>query len=605
MKLLTHLIKTRDNFPDCKNLVLKKDVGLFKFTRFLLITIVVSACATKELSKPQLKKAALIEGKERSQYEAFGKKYVISTQGGATTKAAKFALDNGGNIFDAATAASFAISVERPHSTGIGGGGFMMIHHNGRTEALDFREMAPRMANKNMFLESGKQIKERSLTGALASGTPGLVAGVVEAHLKRGKLPLALVMKPAIDLAEKGFTVYPALAKAIDAEKEKLCKFKSSREIFLKKGCRPLEAGELLVQKDLANTLRLIAKNGKDGFYKGQVAESIANNQKELGGLISLKDLAGYKVKARRPVEGTFKGHKVVSMPPPSSGGTHIIQILNILEGYNLKEMGAQSAKAIHLTSTAMQIAFADRAKYMGDADFVTVPVKKLLSKEYAAGLRRLIDENKALASNKLPVPFHMVPEPDHTTHFTIMDGEGNIVSSTQTINGWFGSAVTVPGTGIVMNNEMDDFASHVGGVNLFGAIGGANNLVSPRKRPLSSMSPTIIFDKKGLPLMALGTPSGTRILTCVMQTTLNVLEHDMNLWDAVAATRFHHQWKPEEIRVGPPYLDADVEAQLEAMGHKINHKSLGCKIQAIKVEKDGVLHGVSDPREEGMSFGI
>ena len=292
-------------------------------------------------------------------------------------------------------------------------------------------------------------------------------------------------------------------------------------------------------------------------------------------------------------------------MPPPSSGGTHIIQILNILEGYNLKEMGAQSAKAIHLTSTAMQIAFADRAKYMGDADFVTVPVKKLLSKEYAAGLRRLIDENKALASNKLPVPFHMVPEPDHTTHFTIMDGEGNIVSSTQTINGWFGSAVTVPGTGIVMNNEMDDFASHVGGVNLFGAIGGANNLVSPRKRPLSSMSPTIIFDKKGLPLMALGTPSGTRILTCVMQTTLNVLEHDMNLWDAVAATRFHHQWKPEEIRVGPPYLDADVEAQLEAMGHKINHKSLGCKIQAIKVEKDGVLHGVSDPREEGMSFGI
>tara|TARA_Y100000780_G_scaffold155505_1_gene140059 strand:- start:90643 stop:92379 length:1737 start_codon:yes stop_codon:yes gene_type:complete len=578
---------------------------LFKLSTILILSFAFFGCSTKDLSESELRKAELIEGKVREQYEAYGKKYMIATQGGATTRAAKFALDKGGNIFDAATAASFAISVERPHSTGIGGGGFMLIHNNGKTEALDFREMAPRMANKNMFLENGKQVKERSLTGPLASGTPGLVAGVVEAHRSRGKLPLELVMQPAIELAEKGFKVYPALAKAIDTKKDKLCKFKASKEIFLKEDCKPLEAGDLLVQKDLANTLRLVAKKGRDGFYKGFVAKSIAKNQKELGGLITTKDLAGYKVKNRKPVVGTYKGHKVVSMPPPSSGGTHIIQILNILEGYDLKAMGAQSAKAVHLTSTAMQIAFADRAKYMGDSDFVTVPVEKLTSKKYAAGLRKLIDNNKAVESSKFPVPFHRVPEPDHTTHFTIMDGEGNIVSSTQTINGWFGSAVTVPGTGIVMNNEMDDFASHVGGVNLFGAVGGANNLVSPRKRPLSSMSPTIVFDKQDKPLMALGTPSGTRILTCVMQTTLNVLEHEMNLWDAVSATRYHHQWSPEEIRVGPPYLDPKVESELKAMGHKINHKSLGCKIQAIKVEKDGVLHGVSDPREEGMSYGI
>ncbi|MCO4753023.1 MAG: gamma-glutamyltransferase family protein, partial [Bacteriovoracaceae bacterium] len=346
-------------------------------------------------------------------------------------------------------------------------------------------------------------------------------------------------------------------------------------------------------------------KHGKDGFYKGFVANQIARNQKKIGGLITLKDLANYKVKTRKPIEGTYKGYKVVSMPPPSSGGAHIIQILNILEGYNLKEMGPQSAEAIHLTSTAMQIAFADRAKYMGDSDFVNVPVKKITSKKYAAGLRALIPKDKAIASSEFPVPFHKVPEPDHTTHFTIMDAEGNIVSSTQTINGWFGSAVTVPKTGIVMNNEMDDFASHVGGVNLFGAVGGKNNLVSPRKRPLSSMSPTIVYNKEGKPFLALGTPSGTRILTCVMQTTLNILEHDMGLWDAVSATRYHHQWSPEVIRVGAPYFDPKTEAQLKAMGHKIQHKSLGCKVQAIKVEKNGLLHGVSDPREEGMSYGI
>ncbi|MEX0797991.1 MAG: gamma-glutamyltransferase [Bacteriovoracaceae bacterium] len=553
-----------------------------------------------------MKQAPLISGKERSQYEAFGKKYMIASQGGATTMAARSAFDLGGNIFDAAVAASFAISVERPHSTGLGGGGFMLIRHasSNKNMALDFREMAPRRAPKNMFLENGKQVKERSLTGPLASGTPGLVAGVLEAHEKYGQLPLEAVMKPAIDLAEKGFLVYSALAEALKEEADRLCQFEASKKIFLKKNCKPLRAGDLLVQKDLAKTLKLIAKKGRDGFYAGHVANQIAKNQKELGGLITKKDLANYKVKNRKPVEGSYKGYKIVSMPPPSSGGTHIIQILNILEGYDLKSMGAQSAQAVHLTSSAMQIAFADRAEHMGDADFVNVPVEKLLSKKYAQGLRKLIPMDKAMDSSKFPIPLHKVPEPEHTTHFTIMDGEGNIVTSTQTINGWFGSAVTVPETGIVMNNEMDDFASHVGGVNLFGAIGGKNNLIHPRKRPLSSMSPTIVYDKEGKPLLALGTPSGTRILTCVMQTVLNVLEHEMPLWQAVAATRYHHQWRPEEIRVGPPFLPLKTEKKLKAMGHKINPKSLGCKVQAIKVEKDNLLHGVSDPREEGMSHG-
>lgn len=556
-------------------------------------------------STPPLKKAELIEGKNKKTYEAYGKKFMISTQGGATTKAALYALERGGNIFDAATAASFAISVERPHSTGLGGGGFMVVNKAGEEPvAIDFREMAPRMASKNMFMKNGKQVKDRSLTGALASGTPGMVAGVIDAHKKNGKLPLKVVMRPAIELARDGFEIYPALGVALKEEAHRLCKFPDSKKIFLKKGCAPKEAGEILKQPELAKTLETIALNEGRDFYRGGIAKKIAKSQKRHNGLITLADLKNYKVKRRAPVVGTFRGKKIVSMPPPSSGGAHIIQILNILEGYDLKSMGAQSPEAVHLVSSAMQIAFADRAAYMGDSDFADVPLKEITSKEYAKKLRGLITKEKALPSDKFPVPFDDLKEPAHTTHFTIMDSEGNIVTSTQTINGWFGSALVAEGTGIVMNNEMDDFASHVGGVNLFGAIGGKNNLVRPRKRPLSSMSPTIVFNEDGSPLMALGTPSGTRILTCVMQTILNVLEYDMPLWDAVAATRYHHQWRPEEIRVGPPGLGDETEAKLISMGHKINHKSLGCKIQAIKVERKSVLHGVSDPREEGMSYG-
>jgi gamma-glutamyltranspeptidase/glutathione hydrolase len=533
---------------------------------------------------------------------------MISTQGSATTLAAKHALDLGGNIYDAAIAASFAISVERPHSTGLGGGGFL-LSYNGRSKesiAYDFREMAPLKSHSKMFLDKkGKQVRQRSLTGSLASGVPGLVAGIISIHQKYGSLSLDKLVQPAVKLAREGFAVYPALAVALKAQSEKLCKFSASKKIFLKNGCKPLEAGDLLVQEDLAKTLELVAKtNGRD-FYQGSIAKKIAASQKANGGLITMRDMKGYKVKQRAPIRGEYKGNTIISMPPPSSGGTHLIQILNILEGYDLKSFGAQSATSIHLTSAAMQIAFADRAKYMGDSDFVEVPLKSLTSKSYAKKLRAKIPMNKAVDSKTFPIPFKELNEPEHTTHFTIMDSEGNIVSSTQTINGWFGSALVAKGTGIMMNNEMDDFASHVGGVNLFGAIGGSNNLVEPRKRPLSSMSPTIVLDQNMKPFLALGTPSGTRILTCVMQTVLNVLEYKMPLWDAVAATRYHHQWAPDEIRIGPPGFSEKTTNKLKKMGYKINPKSLGCKIQAIMKHNDGTLQGVSDPREEGMSYGI
>ena len=570
----------------------------------VLVTIIFIGCS----GLSDLRQTGLIKGKQKSQYAAKSKKYMISTQGSETTRAAKYVFDQGGNIYDAAVAASFAISVERPHSTGLGGGGFMLIHSEKSKEdtAYDFREMAPRMANQHMFVDqNGKQIKEKSLTGPFASGTPGMVAGVLAVHTKFGKLPLSVVMKPAIDLAKNGFKVYPALALAIKKSAKKLCQFPASKKIFLKSNCAPLKAGQLLVQSDLAQTLQTILEQGRDGFYKGEVAKKIIASQKKYHGLMSLRDLAGYKVKLRKPVVGTFRGHKIVSMPPPSSGGTHIIQILNILENFDLKKYGPQSHEAIHLTSSAMQIAFADRAKYMGDADFVSVPIKELISKKYANGLSKKINLTSALKSSDFPIDFKKIKkESDHTTHFTIMDQNGNIVTSTQTINGWFGSSVVAAGTGVVMNNEMDDFASHVGGVNLFGAVGGKNNLVEPRKRPLSSMSPTIVYDTNNKPMLALGTPSGTRILTCVMQTILNVVEYEMPLWEAVSATRYHHQWSPEEIRIGKPGFTPEVEAALTKMGHKLKHKSLGCKVQAINRLSDGSLLGVSDPREEGMSYG-
>lgn len=552
-------------------------------------------------------KVSVLKGKKRSQYEAFSKEIVISTQGENTTKAGEEVYRQGGNIFDIATALTFVISVERPQSTGIGGGGFMLTYNakDKEVKAFDFRESAPKKSYEKMFVDQkGNQIIDKSITGSLAVATPGLVKGILEIHKKYGKLPLDVVIKPAIKLAKDGFIIYPGLAEAIKEEKDRLIKFESSKKIFLNEDGSPKKEGDLLVQKDLAHTLEIISKEGVDGFYKGEVAKNIVNTIKKYNGLLTEEDLDHYEVKMREPVVGTYKGNKIVSMPPPSSGGVHIIEILNILENKNLNKYGPQSSYAIHQTATAMQMAFSDRASYLGDPDFKPVPVKDLTSKEYAKKLGNLIPSNKALPKEFFPKSFKEIYESDETTHFTIMDSKGNVVTSTQTINGWFGSALVAEGTGIVLNNEMDDFASNVGGSNLFGAVGGKNNLVEPNKRPLSSMSPTIVFNNKDEPILALGTPSGTRILTCVMQTILNRLEYKFSLWDAVTYTRYHHQWMPDVLRIEENTLPKETIDELKNMGHKIEIKDLGCKIQVIALENK-VLNGVSDPREEGMSLGL
>ncbi len=565
---------------------------------FFIMIVLMSACSRFRTEVVHVKIAA---DEKKADHEAFGKKYMMATQGRHSTLAGKKMFELGGNAVDAAVAISFTISVERPQSTGLGGGGFMLIKtpEMDIPLALDFREKAPSKAYSKMYLDKkGEVIKNKSLVGIFAVGTPGLVAGVLEAHQKFGKLPLETVMRPAIELALSGLKIYPELDKALKAKEKVLKSFPSSKKIFFK-GENVLTLGDILVQKDLAKTLKTISKKGHKGFYESWVSKKIIETSEKYGGLITQNDLRQYDVKYREVIKGIYKDYSLFSMPPPSSGGIHVIQILNILENDDLKKYGPHDTQAIHLLSSAMQQAFADRAKYLGDSDFVEVPVQHLTSKKYAKEIRHRFSESAKKFKNIKAGDFK---EHDETTHFSVADHLGNMVVSTQTINGWFGSGLVAEGTGIVLNNEMDDFSTKVGAINLFGAVGGEKNLVSPMKRPLSSMSPTIIL-KNNKPLLALGTPSGTRILTCVASVILNYIEYELPLYESVSAVRYHHQWHPDEIRVDEPGFSNRVYKQLERKGYKINEKNLGCKVQAISYE-NGVLHGVSDPRGQGMSYG-
>lgn len=573
-----------------------------KFTILLLLC----SCSSSQFN---YRTVPLAPGESYSDHVFEGKDYVVAAQGTYSTRAGARMYELGGNAIDAAAAVSFCISVERPQSTGLGGGGFLVYKSAQMKEPVtfDFREKAPFLANSKIFLnKKGDEIKGRSLDGIFAGGVPGVVAGIVEIHKKYGKLPLATVVQPAIDLAQKGFKIYPELAKALKHREEVMKQFPATVKIFFgpKKGKERhvLEEGDLLVQKDLAKTLKTIAKKGRAGFYKGWVADAIVKEERSRRGLIRYNDLNRYNVIQRDPVIGTYKDYQIFSMGPPSSGGAHVIEILNILEPLNIGHYGIQSAKAIHYTAAAMQQAFADRARYLGDMDFVRVPLRELTSKEYATKVREKIPADHALSRDQVQAGKFDGYESTETTHFSIMDKEGNMVASTQTINGYMGSGLVIPGTGIVLNNEMDDFATKVGAKNLFGAVGGKKNLVESEKRPLSSMSPTLVL-KQGKPILAVGTPSGTRILTCVAQTILNYIEHGAPLLNSVAAVRYHQQWFPDELRVGEVGLLKEEEDRLREMGYKINHKNLGCRIQAIAMEK-GTIIGVSDPRGRGLTFG-
>ncbi|WP_199260974.1 gamma-glutamyltransferase [Paracoccus binzhouensis] len=524
---------------------------------------------------------------------------MVSAQERLAAEIGRDIMARGGNAVDAGVAVAFALAVTLPRAGNIGGGGFMLVHdaETGQTHAIDYREMAPQGASRDMFLDAaGEADSEKSLYSGAASGVPGTVAGMKLALDKYGSMDWAEVIAPAIRLAEEGITVTPELADSIEAEREHLQKFPASAAIFFKEDGAAYRPGDRLVQADLAATLKKIAAEGPDGFYKGEVAEAIAKAVQEAGGLITVEDMATYKPVEREPVRGTYRGHEVVSMPPPSSGGVHLIQILNALEGYPIGALGQNSGETIHLMAEAMKLAYADRSEYLGDPDFVDVPVAALTSKDYAVEMRRKISADFATPSVMIK-PADLAPyESDQTTHFSVVDKEGNAVSNTYTINLNYGSGLVAAGTGVLMNNEMDDFSAKPGVPNAFGLVGGDANAVQPGKRPLSSMTPTMVL-KDGKVWLVTGSPGGARIITTVLQVVMNMIDHGMNVAEASTAPRVHHQWLPDELRVEEG-ISLDTIRILQAKGHTVAVKeAMGSTQSIMRDPGTGMLYGASDPR--------
>ncbi len=507
-------------------------------------------------------------------------------------------LRQGGNAVDAAVAVGFALAVTHPQAGNLGGGGFMLLRTaSGRATAIDFREMAPGHASRDMFLDKqGNADSKLSLTSHLASGTPGTVAGLALAAQKYGTLPLSTLLAPAIKLARDGIPVNDALADDLKTYgKEVLITHPNSKAIFYKPDGTPWQKGDRLVQKNLAHSLQLIARQGPDAFYKGAIADEIAGEMAQHGGLINKADLAAYRAVERKPISGTYRGYEVFSMPPPSSGGIHIVQILNILENFDLAKMGFGSADAMQVMAEAEKYAYADRSEYLGDPDFVKVPWQALTSKAYAKTLAQQIDVAKARPSSEIK-PGKLEPyESNQTTHFSVVDKQGNAVAVTYTLNTYFGSGIVAGKSGILMNNEMDDFSAKPGTPNVYGLVGGEANAVQPAKRPLSSMSPTIVA-KGGKTWLVTGSPGGSRIITTVLQMVVNSIDFGMNVAEATNAPRFHHQWLPDQLRVEKGF-SPDTLRLLEAKGQHVKVLPSMGSTQSIMIGPDGMLYGASDPR--------
>ena len=513
-------------------------------------------------------------------------------------------LKAGGNAVDAAVGIGFALAVALPNAGNLGGGGFMMVHDakTGKSVALDFREVAPLKATRNMYLDDkGNVINGKSLYTHYAVGVPGTVAGMEHALKKWGTMPLDKVIAPSIALAEKGFPVSETLAKILRQEQKNMGKWPATTEIFWKDGA-PLKRGDLLVQKDLAQSMRLIAQQGAKAFYEGAIAQKIAAEMAPHAGAVTLQDLREYKVAEREPVRGTYRGHEVVTMPPPSSGGTHLVQILNMLEQWPLAQWGQNSAQTLHHMAESSKLAYADRSEYLGDPDFVKIPLKGLTSKRYAESLAKTVDPNRARPAKEIkpgqPQPY----ESDQTTHYSVVDKAGNAVAVTYTLNTNFGSGIVAKGTGILLNNEMDDFSAKPGVANAYGLVGGDANAVAAKKRPLSSMTPTLVL-KDGKPTLVTGSPGGARIITTVLQTVVNTIDFGNNPAEAAAAPRVHHQWTPDELRVEKG-LSPDTLALLKQRGHNIAVKPSMGRTQTIQI-RNGMLYGYSDPRNpDGQTLG-
>src|SRR5215217_592352 len=509
-------------------------------------------------------------------------------------------LEKGGNAVDAAVATGFAMAVTYPRAGNIGGGGYMVIHlaDRDRNIAIDYRETAPAATTRDIFLdENGAADPRKSRDGGLAIGVPGTVAGLALAHRRygSGRLTLAQLIAPAIKLAREGIPIEADVADSLPGVQRRVGRWPSSAKIFLKPDGSALGPGDTLLQRDLADTLEAIARNGPRAFYEGAIAEKIAAAVQAAGGIMTADDLRDYKPILRRPVRGTYRGHQIISMPPSSSGGVVLIEMLNILEGYKLSVLDGAARE--HLLIEAMKRGYADRAAYLGDPAVVTAPIARLMSKRYAATLRRSIDLAHATPANEIHAEIVPPREGENTTHYSVVDRYGNAVANTYTLNFSYGVGLVAEGTGVLLNNELDDFAAKPLVPNAYGLIGGDANAPGPGKRPLSSMSPTIVL-KNGHPVLVTGSPGGSRITTTVLQIVVNVIDLKMPVADAVAAPRIHHQWSPDQVSVERG-LSADIMRALEERGHKVREGPPRTSANSIQITPRGFV-GAADPRTRG-----
>jgi gamma-glutamyltranspeptidase / glutathione hydrolase len=502
-------------------------------------------------------------------------------------------LQAGGNAVDAAVAVGYALAVVEPCCGNIGGGGFMTIHlADGRETFINFRETAPMAATAGMYLDAnGNPIADLSRHGYLAAGVPGTVMGLDHAATKYGRLPRTPLIAPAVELARDGFVLSRADTDVLDARADRFASDPGAAKIFLRPDASRFEPGDRLVQSDLAATLELIAQQGPDAFYRGRIADAVDTASNDNGGILRARDFAGYTVTETAPLTCSYRGFVVVSAPPPSSGGTTMCEILNILEGYDIAGFGFRSARSVQLLVEAMRRGYRDRNACLGDPAFVANPLERLLSKDYAASIRGEIDRAGGASLNAAPSP----AEKPETTHYSVVDGEGNAVAVTYTINGYFGAGVVVPGTGFFLNNEMDDFTVKPGAPNLYGLVQGEPNAIAPGKRPLSSMAPTLV-ERDGRVVAVLGSPGGSRIITAVLETIINIVDYGMASQEAVDAPRFHHQSRPAEVYFERSGLSPQVVTQLTEMGYKLVEQRPWGGVELIEIA-NGRLHGASDSR--------
>jgi gamma-glutamyltranspeptidase/glutathione hydrolase len=577
------------------------------FVRLLLVLLLLAAPAAPWFEGGRTGGVA----RAASRQPVRARRGMVASTDRTASQAGVDVLKRGGNAVDAAIAVAFALAVTYPAAGNLGGGGFMMIRlRDGRTTAIDYREMAPAAAHRDVYLDERGELKKGeggSLVGYRAAGVPGTVAGMELALRKygSGRLTWAQLVEPARRLAALGFPLSHGLARSLKANEKEFSPYPESKRVYTAGG-RFREEGEVWRQPELAATFARLQRSGPREFYEGRTARLIAEDMRAHNGLITLEDMKGYVAKEREPVRTTYRGFEVISMPPPSSGGAVLIEMLNILEGFDLRNMGASSSERYHAQAEAMRRAFADRAEYMGDADFVKVPVAGLTDKSYAERLRKGISLSRASTSAEVRAGRPAGAESEETTHFTVVDAEGNCVSNTYTLNDSYGSKVVMKGTGILMNDEMDDFAAKPGTPNMYGLIQSERNAVAPRKRPLSAMTPTFVLRRDGTLWFAVGSPGGPTIINTVLQVVVNVVDFDMNIQQAVDAPRIHHQWLPDEIVYEPFGMSADTFRALESRGHRLAPKPryMGDAQGIMIEEKTGVRLGASDPRNYGEPVG-